>query len=133
LYIGQVFDSNTFPDRKRTCYAVEVSFDLKKIAPTRNAKKTSPPLAFISDAGYGPKDSPENMNRPPVYVGIHYANDPNWDRSKFVNQNTTRVTRNIGLPTYNIELGNNIVTSTISNIEVGEELFLDYTGGGSMA
>ncbi len=36
------------------------------------------------------------------------------------------------LPAYNIELGEDLVVSTISNIEEGEELFFDYTGGGTM-
>jgi hypothetical protein len=126
LYIGQVFDSTTFPGSKRTCYAVEC-FDQKKTGATRKVKQTSKPQSFISDAGYGPKDSTDNMKRPPVYMGIHYANDPNYER--FLIQNAKRVTRKIGLPDYNIELGEDLVASTISNIEVGEELFLDYTGG----
>ncbi len=65
LYIGQTFDLNTFPERKRTCYAA--MFDVKK-------------KSFISDVGYSPKHSPNNMNRPPVYFRTHYTNDPNWDR-----------------------------------------------------
>ena len=61
-----------------------------------------------------------------MYLGIHYANDPNWDR--LGTQKIKWVTRRIGSPAYNIKLGEDLVASTISNIEAGEELFLNYTG-----
>jgi hypothetical protein len=66
------------------------------------------------------------MKRPPVYFGIHYVNDPKWEPDG--RHQPHRITRST-CPPYNIEIGEDLVATTISDIEEGEELFWDYTAG----
>jgi hypothetical protein len=125
VYIGEVFDLDKFPSRKRTCYSL--IFNIDKTAAPLKVRQASHAKMFISDAGYCPKNSPDNMKRPPVYFGIHFVNDPKWQPDG--QQQPNRATRQSIYPDYNIEIGNDLVATTISDIEVGEELFWDYTDG----
>ena len=125
VYIGEVFDKDKFPPSKRTEYSL--LFDIDKTAAPLKTRRASPIKSLISDAGYGPKCSTDNMRRPPVYFGVHYANDPKWEPDGRHQPN--RVTRRITCPAYNIIVGEDLVATTISDIEVGEELFWDYTDG----
>ena len=71
------------------------------------------------------------MKRPPVYFGIHYVNDPKWQPDG--NHEQKRVTRKRHYPEYNMQIGTDLVATTITDIEEGQELFWDYTAGsGSM-
>jgi hypothetical protein len=125
VYIGEIFDLQKLPSPKRTCYSL--IFNIDKTAAPLKVRQASSTKLLISDAGYCPKDSPDNMKRPPVYFGTHYANDPKWRPDG--NHLPNRVTRQTIIPDYNIEVGNDLVATTICDIEVGEELFWDYTDG----
>jgi hypothetical protein len=123
VYIGKIFDLDKFPSRKRTCYSL--IFNINKTDEPLKVRQASPTKIFILDAGYCPKDSPNNMKRPPVYFGIHYVNDPKWQPDG--KQQANQVTWQTIFPDYNNEIGNDLVATTISDIEVGKELFWDYT------
>jgi hypothetical protein len=125
VYIGEIFDLNKFPSHKRTCYSL--IFNINKTVAPLKVRQVSHPKMFILDARYCPKDSPDNMKRPPVYFGIHYINNPKWQPDG--KQQPNRLTGQTIYPDYNIEIRNDLVATTISDIEVGEELFWDYTDG----
>ena len=129
VYIGEVFEADKFPSKKRTNYSL--MFDVEKTAAPKRVKLASRTKSYISDAGYSPRGSTDNMKRPPVYFGIHYINDPKWEPDG--KQQSHRVTRSTTCPPYNVEIGEDLVVTTIVDVEEGEELFTDYTAGcGSM-
>jgi hypothetical protein len=124
-YIGEIFDEEKQSPKKRTVYSL--MFDIDKTSAPKKVRKDSPTKLFISDPGYCPKDSPDSMKRPPVYFGIHFANDPKWEPDG--KHQPHRITTRSTCPPYNIELGVDLVAITTSDIEEGEELFWDYTAG----
>jgi hypothetical protein len=124
VYIGEVFDAEKFPVKKRTIYSL--MFDIDKTGAPIKVRKDSSTKSFITDSGYCPKDSADSMKRPPVYFGIHYVNDPKWEPDG--KHQPHRITRST-CPPYNIEIGVDLVATTICDIEEGEELFWDYTAG----
>ena len=67
------------------------------------------------------------MKRPPVYFGMHYVNDPKWELDG--KHQPHRITWQTTCPAYNIEIGVDLVATTISDIEEGQKLFWDYTDG----
>jgi hypothetical protein len=129
VYIGEVFEFDELPANKRTCYSL--AFDINETAAPLKKRRACRGNLYISDCGYPPKDSTDNMKRPPVYFGIHYVNDPKWQPDGI--QEQKRASRGRILPPYNMQIGTDLVATTISDIEEGEELFWDYTAGtGSM-
>jgi hypothetical protein len=125
VYIGEVFELDQLPAKKRTCYSL--AFDINKTATPLKKRRACTGEFFISDCGYPPKESTDNMKRPPVYFGIHYVNDPKWHPDGI--QERKRVTRRRNYPGYNMQIGTDLVATTIKDIEEGEELFWDYTAG----
>jgi hypothetical protein len=125
VYIGEIFDVEKLPEKKRTIYSL--LFDIDKTGAPIKVRKESSTKSFIVDAGYCPKDSADSTKRPPVYFGIHYVNDPKWEPDG--RHQPHRITRSTPCPPYNIEIGEDLVATTISDIEEGEELFWDYTAG----
>jgi hypothetical protein len=73
---------------------------------------------FIVDAGRAPK--PKVDKRLPVYFGIQFANDPNWGKSK--------TERNRRDPRYNASINRHLEVIAMNDIDIGEEIFLDYEG-----
>jgi hypothetical protein len=124
IYLGEIFEADKFPAKKRTHYSL--IFNVDKTSAPKRLKFASRIKSFISDPGYCPSGSTDNMKRPPVYFGIHYVNDPRWEPDG--TQQPNRVTRNT-CPAYNIEIGEDLVVTTIADVEEGEELFTDYTAG----
>jgi SET domain-containing protein len=125
VFIGKIFDVDKLTDRKRTCYSLLFNID-KTCAPLK-VRWASATKYFYSDAGYSPKDSPDYMKRPPVYFGLHYINNPRWEPDG--KHQPSKTTRQTTCPAYNIQIGEDLVATTISDIEEGEELFWDYTAG----
>jgi hypothetical protein len=125
VYIGEIFEVEKLPPRKRTCYSLQ--FDIDETSAPLKVRRGSPTKLFITDAGICPKEIRDNMKRPPVYFGLHYVNDPKWHPDG--NQQPERVTRQKKLPDYNIQVGTDLVATTLVDIEEGEELFWDYTAG----
>ena len=125
VYIGEIFDTEKLPDKKRTCYSL--LFNIDKTASPLKVRQSSTTKFFYSDAGYCPKNSPDYLKRPPVYFGIHYVNDPKWEPDG--KHQPHRITPKTTCPAYNIEIGVDLVATTIADIEEGQELFWDYTDG----
>jgi hypothetical protein len=125
MYIGETFNTDKLLPKKRTNYSL--IFDVDKTAGPKRFKFASCTKSFVLDPGYCPQGSTDNMKQPPVYFGIHYINDPRWEPDG--SQQPNRVMRNTICPTYNIKIEGDLVTTPISNIEEGEELFTGYTVG----
>jgi hypothetical protein len=122
VYIGEIFDVENLPEKKRTIYSL--MFDIDKTGAPIKVRKDSTTKSFITDPGYCPTDSVDSMKRPPVYFGIHYVNDPRWEPDGKHHPHTRST-----CPPYNIEIGVDLVATTICDIEEGQELFWDYTAG----
>jgi hypothetical protein len=125
MYLGEVFEASLLPRSRRTVYSL--AFNEENVHPlSKKRAKSVESKMYIIDAGIGPDTTSsyyDIFKRAPVFFGIHYANDPLWTPSGVQGK------RSRSTPDYNVEVMADLTVQTLSNIEVGEELFMDYTGG----
>lgn len=82
-------------------------------------------LPMTIDPGKSIRTNTDNFK--PAFFGLHFANDPNFKQatSTAVGRRSTRSAGNL-LPQVNFQVHNDMVATAIRDIQIGEELFLDY-------